>query len=81
VPRPKRSPRRRSCSTGWPPGHWNDQALQPSVLNANAAALGPSHNVYSSGGSLVATPPAFVSYRPHPHLRPFDLGGLWTGVR
>jgi pimeloyl-ACP methyl ester carboxylesterase len=54
-------------------GRWNDQALQPSALNANASALGPAYNVYSSGGSLVATAPAFVSYRPYPYLRPFDL--------
>ena len=55
-------------------GHWDDQALQPSSLNATAAALGPSDNVFSSGSQLVATPPAFVSYRPDPYLRPYDLG-------
>ncbi len=54
-------------------GRWDDQALQPSALNAEAAALGPSYNIYSSGGSLVATPPAFVRYHPAPYLRPFDL--------
>ena len=57
-------------------GHWNDQALQPSGLNANAAALGPGYNVFTdSTGTLVATPSAFVSYRPYPYPRPFDLGG------
>ncbi len=55
-------------------GQWDDQALQPSSLNATAAALGPSDNVFSSGSQLVATPPAFVSYRPYPYLRPYDLG-------
>ena len=60
-------------------GHWNDQALQPSGLNANAAALGPGYNVFTdSTGTLVATPSAFVSYRPYPYPRPFDLGG-WAG--
>ena len=55
-------------------GHWNDQALQPASLNGNAAALGPGYNVFAgSDGSLVATPPAFVSYRPFPYPRPFDL--------
>jgi pimeloyl-ACP methyl ester carboxylesterase len=55
-------------------GHWNDQALQPANLNGNAAALGPGYDVFtSSDGSLVATPPAFVSYRPFPYPRPFDL--------
>jgi hypothetical protein len=55
-------------------GRWDDQALQPSSLNDQAAALGASANIYSSGGQIVATPPAFVAYRPAPYLRPFDLG-------
>jgi pimeloyl-ACP methyl ester carboxylesterase len=60
-------------------GHWNDQALQPSGLNANATALGPGYNVFTdSAGTLVATPSAFVSYRPNPYPRPFDLSG-WAG--
>jgi hypothetical protein len=55
-------------------GHWTGQALQPSGLNAKASALGPGYNVFTnSQGSLVATPPAFVSYRPYPYPRPFDL--------
>jgi pimeloyl-ACP methyl ester carboxylesterase len=62
-------------------GRWNDQALQPSALNANASALGPANNIYSSGGSVVATAPAFVSYRPQVYLRPFDLSGYWGGAR
>jgi len=55
-------------------GRWDDQALQPSSLNDQAAALGASANLYSSGGQIVATPPAFVAYRPAPYLRPYDLG-------
>ena len=55
-------------------GRWDDQALQPSSLNDQAAALGASANIYSSGGQIVATPPAFVAYRPAPYLRPYDLG-------
>jgi len=62
-------------------GHWNDQALQPSALNANAAALGPAYNIYPSGTTVVATAPAFVSYRPYPYPRPFDLAGYWGGAR
>jgi len=54
-------------------GHWNDKDLQPSILNAQAAALGPSANIYSSSGQIVATPPAFVAYQPAPYLRPYDL--------
>jgi pimeloyl-ACP methyl ester carboxylesterase len=62
-------------------GHWDDQALQPSNLNAQAAALGPSANIYSSGGQIVATPAAFVAYHPAPYLRPYDLPGPfgWGG--
>jgi homoserine acetyltransferase len=62
-------------------GHWNDQALQPSVLNANAAALGPAYNNYPSGTEVVATAPAFVDYRPSSYPRPFDLAGYWGGAR
>jgi len=61
-------------------GHWDDQALQPAALNANASGLGPDYNVFTdSSGSLVATPPAFVSYRPYPYPRPFDLSA-WAGL-
>jgi dienelactone hydrolase len=60
-------------------GHWNGQALRPSTLNASASGLGPDYNVFTdSSGSLVATPPAFVSYRPYPYPRPFDLNS-WAG--
>jgi pimeloyl-ACP methyl ester carboxylesterase len=57
-------------------GHWNDRALQPANLNGNATALGADYNVFtSSQGTLVATPPAFVSYQPAQYPRPFDLSG------
>ena len=36
-------------------GRWNEQALQPSALKANASALGSAYNIYESGGSVVAT--------------------------
>jgi len=64
-------------------GRWNDKALQPSILNAQAAALGASANIFSSGGGVVATPPAFVNYQPAPYLRPYDLpsGRLRGGGR
>jgi len=54
-------------------GQWDDSALQPSQLNAAAAALGPSLNVFFSGGQLVPTPPAFLTFQPTLYLRPFDL--------
>jgi pimeloyl-ACP methyl ester carboxylesterase len=54
-------------------GHWDTSALQPSNLNAAAAALGPSVNIFASGGAVVPTAPAFIPYFPAPYLRPFDL--------
>jgi hypothetical protein len=42
-------------------GRWPD--LDPSILNAEAAALGPLN---------VSIPPAFLQFRPKPFLRPFD---------
>jgi hypothetical protein len=56
-------------------GHWNDGALRPGNLNAAATALGPADNIFSGSNGVVATPPAFVSYRPAPYPRPFDLLG------
>jgi pimeloyl-ACP methyl ester carboxylesterase len=54
-------------------GHWNDGALRPGSLNAAAAALGPGDNIFAGSNGVVATPPAFVTYRPAPYPRPFDL--------
>jgi len=56
-------------------GHWNDEALRPGSLNAAAAALGPGDNIFAGSNGVVATPPAFVTYRPAPYPRPFDLLG------
>jgi len=54
-------------------GHWNDEALTPADLNAEAAALGPAYNIFSTGSAVSPTAPAFLRYRPTPYLRPFDL--------
>jgi pimeloyl-ACP methyl ester carboxylesterase len=54
-------------------GRWDRSALTPASLNAAAAALGPQYNVYEGSSGLVATAPAFVSYRPDRYLRPFDV--------
>jgi len=51
-------------------GRWSPGATDPATLNASAAALGAAYNVF--GGQLVATPPAFLRYRPPLYLRPFD---------
>ncbi len=53
--------------------HWDYAALSPSRLNAAAASLGPTYNIYSAGKSVVATAPEFTRYRPTAYLRPFDL--------
>lgn len=55
-------------------GRWDGGALQAGSLNAGAAALGPQFNIFSSGGQVVPTAPAFTSFRPTRYLRPFDLG-------
>jgi len=54
-------------------GHWNYAALSASRLNAAAAGLGATYNIYSSGSSVVATAPEFTRYQPTVYLRPFDL--------
>jgi pimeloyl-ACP methyl ester carboxylesterase len=48
-------------------------AFTPADLNAKAAALGPTYNIFSTGSAVSATEPAFLQYRPTPYLRPFDL--------
>ncbi len=45
----------------------------PATLNAGAAALGPEFNIFSSGGKVVATPPAFINFHPAQYLRPFTI--------
>lgn len=50
----------------WPP-------IIPSVLNTDAAALGPELNIFAnSTGAIVATPPAFLPYISGPYPRPYD---------
>ena len=53
-------------------GEWDAGALTPDAMNEQAAALGSTYNVFSSNGSLVATPPAFTHFNSPPYLRPFD---------
>jgi pimeloyl-ACP methyl ester carboxylesterase len=55
-------------------GAWDDAALDPGSLNSQAAALGPGYNIFSSGGQVVAVPPAFESFQPPPYPRPFAFG-------
>ncbi len=54
-------------------GRWNPAALDPARLNDQAAALGPSYNIFAVGSTVSPTGPEFVRYRPAPYLRPFDL--------
>ena len=49
-----------SCFERLGNGRWPD--LDPSTLNAEAAALGP----------LSVAPPSFLRFEPAPYLRPFD---------
>jgi pimeloyl-ACP methyl ester carboxylesterase len=52
-------------------GRW-DHSTDVGLLNQEAAAFGPSLNVFASGGNLVPTPSAFISFRPTVFLRPFN---------
>ena len=54
-------------------GHWDEAALAPGNLNAQATALGAAYNIFSAGGTVYPTAPGFVSYRPPPYPRPYDL--------
>ncbi|HEX4061077.1 MAG TPA: hypothetical protein VHY58_08645 [Streptosporangiaceae bacterium] len=47
-------------------GKWNNAALTPTALNAQATALGPTYN--ELGGT--AADPAFTAFTPAPYLRP-----------
>jgi pimeloyl-ACP methyl ester carboxylesterase len=58
-------------------GHWSYAALSPGHLNAEAASLGSSYNIFTSGSSVVATAPEFTHFRPTVFLRPFDLTRYW----
>ena len=54
-------------------GRWDDDALRPDALNAQATALGPAYNVFGGGATVAAAAPAFLRYQPTPSLRPFNL--------
>jgi hypothetical protein len=51
-------------------GKWMD--FTPADLNSEAAALGSSYNIIEVDGQVVATPPAFETYKPAKFLRPYD---------
>lgn len=56
-------------------GHWDSSTLHPASLNLAATGLGPGFNIFSSGGKIVPTDPAFVQFQPTRYLRPFDQRG------
>lgn len=47
--------------------------LDAGHLDVAAAALGPSFNIFASGGAVVAMPPAFIRFDPPQFLREYDL--------
>jgi pimeloyl-ACP methyl ester carboxylesterase len=57
-------------------GRWH--VPSPAAMNAQAAALGPQLNIFSSGGKVVPTDPAFISFSPTRYLRPFNLFPLFS---
>jgi hypothetical protein len=54
-------------------GKWTGTA-DPTALNSEASALGPTLNVLRAGGTLVPTAPAYLDYEPTLFLRMYDLG-------
>jgi pimeloyl-ACP methyl ester carboxylesterase len=54
-------------------GQWN--VPSPAAMNAQAAALGATYNIFAVGTKVVPTAPAFIGYTPARYLRPFDLFG------
>ena len=54
-------------------GSWDDPALTPASMNAAAAKLGPTFNIFLSGGKIVPVAPAFTAFQPSLYPRPFDL--------
>ncbi len=58
-------------------GHDWGNSTDPSLLNQEAAALGPGLNVFTGPTGLVPTAPAFFRYEPGgTFLRPFDIRNL-----
>jgi pimeloyl-ACP methyl ester carboxylesterase len=51
-------------------GEWG--STDSGLLNQEAAALGPSLNIFAGSSGIVATPPAFFHFEPKQFLRPFD---------
>ena len=51
-------------------GHW--PSIEATLLNGDAAALGPDFNIFTVNGAIVPVPPAFIDFTPAPYLRPFD---------
>jgi hypothetical protein len=58
-------------------GRWDNGALQPAALNASAAALGASLDIFQSDvngkAMVIPTAPAFQAFSPAAYPRPFDL--------
>jgi hypothetical protein len=48
-------------------------ALDPASLNAQAAAPRTHYNIFQVSTTIEPAAPAFLSYRPAPYRRPFDL--------
>jgi hypothetical protein len=58
-------------------GHWASAALRPAALNASAAALGPSLNIFQAEASghapVFPAAPAFQAFSPAAYPRPSGL--------
>jgi pimeloyl-ACP methyl ester carboxylesterase len=56
-------------------GSWRN-STDSTLLNQEAAALGPNFNIFAGSNGIVATPPAFFHFAPKQFLRPFDTRDL-----
>ncbi len=56
-------------------GRWDDAALKPAALNAEALAQGGSYNSIVG----IPIPPAFFDFNPGPYPRPFPKGSAAPG--
>ena len=55
-------------------GQWQNASLTPAGMDSDASDLGANFNIFSSGGKIVPTAPAFTAFQPSNYPRPFDLG-------
>jgi pimeloyl-ACP methyl ester carboxylesterase len=54
-------------------GQWGVGSLTPLSMNTAAKALGPTYNIFITGGKIVPVAPAFAAFQPTRYPRPYNL--------